>query len=56
MNTMQAVLQNREQRNWDTVVKGRVKGGEWKLLKQLIEEDVDESLHELVRGNVLTAT
>ena len=45
-----------EDGNLDTVVKGRIKGGKWKLLKQFIEEDVDESLHELVRGNVLTAT
>ena len=45
-----------EEGNWDTLVKARVKGGEWKLLKQFIEEDVDESLHELIRGNVLTAT
>ena len=29
---------------------------DWKPLKQFIEEDVDESLHELIRGNVLTAT
>ena len=43
-----------EEGNWDTVVEGRLKGGEWKLLKQFIKEDVDESLHELVRGNVLT--
>ena len=27
-----------------------------KKLKQFIEEDVDVSLHELVRGNVITAT
>ena len=45
-----------EEGNWDTVVERRVKGGKWKLLKQFIEEDVDESLNELVRGNVLTAT
>jgi hypothetical protein len=45
-----------EEGNWDTVVEGRVKGGKWKLLKQFIKEDVEESLHELVRGNVLTAT
>ena len=28
---------------------------EWKPIKQFIKEDVEESLHELVRGNVLTA-
>ena len=42
--------------NWITVVKARVIGGDWKPLKQFIEEDVDESLHELIRVNVLTST
>ena len=32
------------------------KGKEWKPIKQFMDEDLDESLHELVRGNVLTAT
>merc|ERR1711911_280351 len=30
--------------------------GEWKNLDQFIKEDVEESYHELIRGNVLTAT
>ena len=30
--------------------------GEWKPLEQFIKEDVEESYHELIRGNVLTAT
>ena len=45
-----------EEENWVTMVNARKKGGDWKLLKQFLEEDVDESLHELIRGNVLTAT
>ena len=43
--------------NWDTVVEARKKGDkEYKLIKKFIEEDVEESLHELIRGNVLSAT
>ena len=45
-----------EEGNWDTVVKGKSKDGDWKQVKQFIEEDVEESVHELIRGNVLTAT
>ena len=30
--------------------------GEWKPLEQFVQEDVEESYHELIRGNVLTAT
>ena len=41
---------------WNTVVKARSIGGEWKPIKQFIEEDVEESIHELIRGNVITAT
>ena len=43
--------------NWDTVVEARKKGDkQYKLIKKFIEEDVEESLHELIRGNVLSAT
>ena len=42
--------------NWDTVIEAKIKGGDWKPIKQLIEEDMEESIHELVRGNVLSAT
>ena len=41
--------------NWDTVVEGRTTKGEWKPIKNFIKEDVQESLHELLRGNVITA-
>ena len=40
----------------DTDIQARKPGQEWKPIKQFIEDDVEESLHELVRGNVLTAT
>ena len=43
--------------NWDTIVTAKKKNDkEYKPIKQFIEEDVEESLHELIRGNVLTAT
>ena len=37
-------------------IRARVKGHDWKPIRQFIEEDLEESQHELVRGNVLTAT
>ena len=49
-------LVNDEEGNWDTEVEGRKMDGVWKNLKQFIEEDVNITLHELVRGNVMTAT
>ena len=38
----------------ETRIKGR--NGAYKNLEQFLEEDIDESLHELIRRNVLTAT
>ena len=40
----------------ETNIRARGKGQEWKPIKQFMEENLEESLHELVRGNVLTAT
>ena len=40
----------------DKHIRARVKGKDWKPIKQFMDDDLDESLHELVRGNVLTAT
>merc|ERR1712240_318525 len=37
-------------------IRARAKGQEWKPIKQFVEENIEESLHELVRGNVLSAT
>ena len=43
--------------NWDTIVEARRNGDPYyKPIKKFIEEDVEESLHELIRGNVLSAT
>ena len=38
------------------VYEARTADGDWKPLKQFIQEDVEISFHELIRGNVLTAT
>ena len=40
----------------ETNIRARLKGQEWKPIKKFIEENLEESIHELVRGNVLTAT
>ena len=40
----------------ETNIRARARGQEWKPIKQFMEENLEESLHELVRGNVLTAT
>ena len=37
-------------------IRARATDGDWKPIRQFIKEDLEESLHELVRGNVLTAT
>ena len=42
--------------NWDTIVEAKSKGDDdYKPIKQFIKEDIEESLHELIRGNVLSA-
>ena len=38
------------------MIEGKSKDGQWKPLTKLIEEDVDQSQHELIRGNVVQAT
>ena len=43
--------------NRDNIVEARKPGEEcYKPIKQFIKEDVDESMHELIRENVITAT
>ena len=42
--------------SWNTEVEARKRNCGWKPIKMFIQEDVDESLHELVRGNVLGIT
>ena len=41
---------------WSYTIEARTISGSWKPLKQFLDEDVEESKHELVRGNVVTAT
>ena len=46
-----------EENNWDTIVEAKKKDDEnYKPVKKFIEEDIEESIHELIRGNVLSAT
>ena len=46
-----------DEQNQDTVVEARkTKTDDCKPIKKLIEEDINETIHELVRNNVLTAT
>ena len=40
----------------ETIVKSKGKRKIEKELSSFLDEDVDESLHELIRSNVLTAT
>ena len=37
-------------------VKVKTSSGDWKPLEQFLDEDVEESKHELIRGNVVMAT
>ena len=50
-------LKQDDEDNWDNIVEARKNTNtEYKPIKQFIKEDVEESMHELIRGNVLTAT
>ena len=43
--------------NWDTLVEARKSNeNNYKPIEQFIREDISETIHELVRDNVLTAT
>ena len=37
-------------------VKVKTSSGDWKSLQKFLEEDIAESRHELIRGNVVMAT
>ena len=41
---------------WQQYIKGRDDHGPWKKLEDFLKEDVDDTNHELIRGNVLTST
>ena len=46
-----------EKGNWDTIVEARKNmEDDYKPIMLFIQEDVEETLHELVRDNVMTAT
>ena len=42
--------------HWNVAPEVRTSQGDWKPLDQFIKEDVNESFHELIRGNVVMAT
>ena len=47
----------KEKNQWKQVILARRTSEDgWKLLEKFLIEDVDESYHELIRGNVVTAT
>ena len=39
-----------------TLVEVKTTSGDWKPLRQFLDEDVADSKHELIRGNVVMAT
>ena len=41
---------------WDYIIEARTASGPWKPILKFIQEDCGESEHELIRGNVVTAT
>ena len=41
---------------WVQVIEGRTNNGSWKPLENFLQEEIDESHHELIRCNVVTAT
>ena len=50
-------LKKDSENNWDNIIEARKsRTDDYKPIKQFIEEEVDESLHELIRENVLKAT
>ena len=42
--------------HWKQTIEGKTNDGKWKPLKEFLTEEVDESQHELIRCNVVTAT
>ena len=38
------------------MVEVRTATGDWKALREFLKEDIEESKHELIRGNVVMAT
>ena len=46
----------KEEGQWKQKIEGRTNDGKWKPLDKFLEDEVDESQHELIRCNVVTAT
>ena len=42
--------------HWKQIIEGKTNDGKWKPLDEFLDDEVDESLHELIRCNVVTAT
>ena len=49
-------FRNRSDDDQEPIIEVRTIDGNWKPLMQFIKEDVKESLQELIRGNVVSAT
>ena len=47
---------DQKKEDFEVTVKARQQDKEWKPLEKFLKEDIQESLHELIRGNVVTAT
>ena len=45
-----------EDGHWKQVIKGSIRNEDWKDLEDFLKEDVEESHHDLIRGNVVAAT
>ena len=42
--------------HWKQIIEGKTSNGKWKPLEEFLLDEVDESQHELIRCNVVTAT
>ena len=42
--------------HWEQIIEGHTGDGEWKSFDDFLKEDVEESNHDLIRGNVVAAT
>ena len=42
--------------HWEQFIEGSIGDGEWKNFDEFMRDDVEESHHDLIRGNVVAAT
>ena len=54
-HTMRYNVENHDG-HWKQIIEGKTINGNWKPLDQFLKDEVDESEHELIRCNVVTAT